>query len=184
MDSRGVLRGSCSVCECDGYDGGTEGMKCEYCEHPPGKHQNLSRGPPSESVGPDLSSLSLSSSAPSTSAARFSVGTPRSISKYPDDFLDEDISIDHLLCEGSLPSPSAQMSSKNDSGIPLSTTSLPPRNSFHSKVLPSSFDHVIRKKVRSRIPRPSSSPQMVRPIPKPRAVFPLMPRQHIVQACK
>ena len=40
FDSRGVLRGSCTVCICPGYDGGQEMMKC-FCGHPPGKHTNL-----------------------------------------------------------------------------------------------------------------------------------------------
>ncbi len=44
MDSRGIPRGSCSQCGCDQYDGGTEGMKCNYCDHPPGKHVNMNTG--------------------------------------------------------------------------------------------------------------------------------------------
>ncbi len=42
-DSRGVERGSCSMCGCDQYDGGSEGKKCEACSHVPGKHANFSK---------------------------------------------------------------------------------------------------------------------------------------------
>lgn len=42
LDSRGVLRGSCSYCACTGYDGGVEMKKCIRCSHPPGRHKNLS----------------------------------------------------------------------------------------------------------------------------------------------
>ncbi len=44
MDSRGVQRGSCSQCDCDQYDGGSKGMKCNYCDHRPGQHVNMSTG--------------------------------------------------------------------------------------------------------------------------------------------
>ena len=45
-DCRGVSRGKCSVCDCDQYDGGSEGMRCIMmnCDHPPGKHLNINRG--------------------------------------------------------------------------------------------------------------------------------------------
>lgn len=37
-DSRGVLRGSCTMCECPCYGMGPGGsIKCS-CGHPPGKH--------------------------------------------------------------------------------------------------------------------------------------------------
>lgn len=41
-DNRGVKRGACKMCGCDGYDRGSEGKKCEGCGHPPGKHESLS----------------------------------------------------------------------------------------------------------------------------------------------
>ncbi|XP_064399750.1 uncharacterized protein LOC135346156 isoform X1 [Halichondria panicea] len=43
-DSRGVLRGRCTSCNCSGYQGGTAGLKCSICTHPPGKHQNITPG--------------------------------------------------------------------------------------------------------------------------------------------
>ena len=46
VDSRGVLRGQCEACSCDAYDGGDKGFKCLDCGHAPGKHKNLSTGPP------------------------------------------------------------------------------------------------------------------------------------------
>ena len=42
LDSRGVLRGRCTACLCNRYDGGTEKKKCVGCTHPPGRHENLS----------------------------------------------------------------------------------------------------------------------------------------------
>ena len=50
VDYRGALRGRCSSCGCDGYDGGLEKKKCIGCGHPPGKHANLST-PSSSSSG-------------------------------------------------------------------------------------------------------------------------------------
>jgi len=38
-DSRGVLRGRCTLCGCSGYDGGSSGKKCLDCGHVPGKHE-------------------------------------------------------------------------------------------------------------------------------------------------
>lgn len=42
-DSRGISRGKCNLpeCNCQSYMGGSDGMKCVGCGHPPGKHQNL-----------------------------------------------------------------------------------------------------------------------------------------------
>ena len=57
LDSRGVLRGSCTACSCGGYGSGQEGKKCVNCGHPPGKHQNLSTG---RSTSSSTSSTSLS----------------------------------------------------------------------------------------------------------------------------
>lgn len=44
-DSRGVSRGRCTMalCFCSEYQGGTAGLKCFGCAHPPGKHLNLSK---------------------------------------------------------------------------------------------------------------------------------------------
>lgn len=39
VDSRGVARGRCSSCACDGYNGGSEKKRCIGCGHPPGKHR-------------------------------------------------------------------------------------------------------------------------------------------------
>ena len=36
------MRGRCSSCACDGYDGGSEKKRCIGCGHPPGKHANVS----------------------------------------------------------------------------------------------------------------------------------------------
>ena len=41
VDSRGIPRGGCEACSCDGYDGGNKQRKCLDCGHPPGKHENL-----------------------------------------------------------------------------------------------------------------------------------------------
>ena len=41
-DARGVLRGHCKACPCNGYSGGPAGLKCVKCSHPPGKHEKLS----------------------------------------------------------------------------------------------------------------------------------------------
>ena len=46
VDSRGVKRGNCLSCFCEGYDGGPEKKKCVGCDHPPGKHTNLTPGQP------------------------------------------------------------------------------------------------------------------------------------------
>ncbi len=44
-DSRGVVRGQCTVCaDCSGYDGGDKGLRCVICKHPPAKHADLSAG--------------------------------------------------------------------------------------------------------------------------------------------
>ncbi len=63
-DSRGVRRGgcNCSQCDCGQYDGGTEGMKCNYCDHPPGKHVNMNTG--------------IASLAPTTRSALFIPSAP------------------------------------------------------------------------------------------------------------
>ena len=53
QDCRGVLRGECSDCGCDEYDGGSAGRKCLHCNHPPGKHKNLSVPPDTNSGDPD-----------------------------------------------------------------------------------------------------------------------------------
>ena len=36
-----MLRGGCTACGCDSYDGGSEKKKCVNCGHAPGKHQNM-----------------------------------------------------------------------------------------------------------------------------------------------
>ena len=74
-DLRGILRGACIVCQCTGYNGGSEKKKCVYCSHPPGKHQNMSTP---GSIGSSLSSHGSSTSffSPSslTTAGRASPG--------------------------------------------------------------------------------------------------------------
>ena len=40
-DTRGILRGRCNNCECDQFFS-SDGTRCEYCDHPAGRHQNLS----------------------------------------------------------------------------------------------------------------------------------------------
>lgn len=71
LDSRGVKRGSCLDCSCDGYDGGSEKRKCIRCTHPPGKHKNV-----------NSSSASNQSSrvfAPSPPLSNGSEGNPASV---------------------------------------------------------------------------------------------------------
>ena len=41
VDSRGIRRGRCNDCPCDGYSGGEIGLKCVTCGHFPAKHENL-----------------------------------------------------------------------------------------------------------------------------------------------
>lgn len=41
IDKRGVLRGKCTECECDEFES-VNSIVCEYCGHPPVKHENLS----------------------------------------------------------------------------------------------------------------------------------------------
>ena len=41
-DPRGVLRGRCTACSCDGYSRASGGVKCDDCGHPPAKHGKLS----------------------------------------------------------------------------------------------------------------------------------------------
>ena len=69
VDSRGILRGSCELpsCTCDGYDGGSEMKRCVHCQHPPGKHQNLSTSTSAStsSVGSSISSSLSATSTPS-----------------------------------------------------------------------------------------------------------------------
>ena len=78
-DCRGVRRGSCNEirCTCDGYDGGLKMRRCIKCQHPPGKHENLSKSK-SKSSSP-----SLSSTKEDTGMVTFSVG-PKSICKEDD----------------------------------------------------------------------------------------------------
>ena len=59
-DCRGVFRGGCTQCACDGYDGGVAGKKCDNCGHPPTKHQKLSTSGSSDSVGVPIAKFSLS----------------------------------------------------------------------------------------------------------------------------
>ena len=40
-DKRGVLRGKCSECECEEFES-VNSIFCEYCGHPPVKHENQS----------------------------------------------------------------------------------------------------------------------------------------------
>ena len=49
-DSRGIVRGQCTLCHCDSYAGGTEGLKCYRCKHAPAQHENLST--PKTSIHP------------------------------------------------------------------------------------------------------------------------------------
>ena len=58
IDSRGVKRGSCTDCTCDGYDGGPKKRKCVRCKHPPVKHMNLSQ--PCARTGQSSASVALS----------------------------------------------------------------------------------------------------------------------------
>ncbi|XP_019853242.1 PREDICTED: uncharacterized protein LOC109582764 isoform X3 [Amphimedon queenslandica] len=60
VDSRGILRGSCSLCKnCTNFKRGSDHSKvlCVICGHPPAKHQNLGTGkrPPSPTRFPDPS---------------------------------------------------------------------------------------------------------------------------------
>ena len=46
-DSRGVARGRCEMCaSCTSYvrPRGSGSMKCETCQHAPGRHENLTSG--------------------------------------------------------------------------------------------------------------------------------------------
>ena len=74
-DSRGVLRGGCSSCSCDGYDGGSELRKCLNCGHPPGKHQNMSTGTVS-SVTSSISAASAPTSPDSMASNHATVFVP------------------------------------------------------------------------------------------------------------
>lgn len=40
-DRRGVLRGKCSLCECDEFENLSGDILCEYCSHRPLKHEGL-----------------------------------------------------------------------------------------------------------------------------------------------
>lgn len=62
IDSRGILRGRCSSCVCDGYKGGSEKKKCIRCGHPPGKHMNFSTNSSVTSCSLGVSSISALSS--------------------------------------------------------------------------------------------------------------------------
>lgn len=63
LDGRGALRGSCTLCDCDEYDGGSARKKCAICFHPPGQHKKLTRAVTgvSESVELPLENLRISS---------------------------------------------------------------------------------------------------------------------------
>ena len=56
VDGRGIKRGKCKSddCRCEQYDGGMEKKKCVSCEHPPGRHENLTNPCPSNSNGSSL----------------------------------------------------------------------------------------------------------------------------------
>ena len=41
VDKRGILRGKCTECECDEFES-VNSIVCEYCGHPPVKHENQS----------------------------------------------------------------------------------------------------------------------------------------------
>ena len=48
-DCQGTLRGACAVCDCRTFVS-DKGIRCDYCDHPAAKHQNLtspSTKPPS-----------------------------------------------------------------------------------------------------------------------------------------
>ena len=65
IDSRGVQRGTCSMCSCDQYNGGTEGKKCVDCGHPPVKHRNTLTG----SVAPTPRPASAQLTTPATAGS-------------------------------------------------------------------------------------------------------------------
>ncbi len=54
IDVQGVPRGKCLQlgCGCPSYIGGEKKLKCEYCKHPPVKHENM------QSAAPGLTSYS------------------------------------------------------------------------------------------------------------------------------
>ncbi|KAL5516947.1 hypothetical protein EMCRGX_G002404 [Ephydatia muelleri] len=49
MDCQGTLRGACTVCDCRIFVSG-KGIRCDYCDDPAAKHQNLSSPPPNPLV--------------------------------------------------------------------------------------------------------------------------------------
>eukprot|EP00731_Ephydatia_muelleri_P002193 Em0001g2193a len=43
-DCQGTLRGACTVCDCRMF-ASDKGIRCDYCDDPAAKHQNLSSPP-------------------------------------------------------------------------------------------------------------------------------------------
>ena len=43
-DCQGTLRGACTLCDCRMFVS-TKGIRCDYCDDPAAKHQNLSSPP-------------------------------------------------------------------------------------------------------------------------------------------
>ena len=66
VDSRGVARGRCSSCACDGYSGGVEKKRCIGCGHPPGKHRAVNSST-SSSVSSSSGVSSISALSPPSS---------------------------------------------------------------------------------------------------------------------
>lgn len=86
VDSRGVQRGRCTSCSCDGYDGGSELKKCVKCAHPPGKHQNMTQASGSSAVG---SAVAM----PTSSVTSVLAVSPTSPSSTDDDSLFTDSTV-------------------------------------------------------------------------------------------
>ena len=82
VDSRGTLRGRCTACACDGYNGRSERKKCTGCGHPPGKHTNLSANLVGSTPLASFSGVSSTSTAASNYSASHSDRAIFTSSKY------------------------------------------------------------------------------------------------------
>ena len=169
-DARGVLRGACSSCACDGYLRPESGAKCEGCGHPPGKHKNLS-----------APTVSTDGAAPQRSAPQsppqFSVGpTCDHAGCSESQYFDLNTGIQSRYCKYHLhtvaASPFASLPSRLD-GLTLNDSSSPPSSAPHpftSLVAPADGSRypappqVLPSHVQS--PPPASLPQFSAPLPQ------------------
>ena len=179
-DARGVRRGRCKSCFCDGYSAASGDLKCLKCKHPPGKHENLSTATTSQS---SISQPSVPGSnaghplmlSPKTSQARADDGLPRAsfqlgpqcqVSQCTKEaYFDLNTSKQYSLCQVHLQCLSAGLrnmyickpTDDQDESEMFATTQQPPTST------PVSLDSIGAGFLSPRQPPPTISPMMITP---------------------